>query len=254
MLAQVSLSNVALVRIAIMGWTYAAVVPPQTQLPDCMATASRSEPCLTKKNREAIEAAIEARAQDNGLTIDHATLTDGNCGPDSILRNLERLQPTDTNSSKILRVAARDRHRALAAMRLMMCIWIRDNASVEVLPGTTIEQYVQMDGDSIDTYCVGMRQPGAWIDTLMLFAASAVFNIQLVCLMPEPQLICAPSFVGQQSLLVCAIANLWHFWALEPKPPEEIVEPGGQAGHRGRFCAVCQMLHGVLRRCRGGRA
>ena len=141
-----------------MGWTYAAVVPPQTQLPNCMATASR---CLTEENRAAIEEAIEARAQDNGLTIDHATLTDGNCGPDSILRNLERLQPTDTNSSKILRVAARDRHRALAAMRLMMCIWIRDNASVELLPGTTVEQYVQMeDCDSIGTYVNGMKTPG----------------------------------------------------------------------------------------------
>ena len=93
---------------------------------------------------------------------------------------------------------------------------------------------VQMeDGDSIGTYLDGMRKMGTWIDTLMLFAASAVFKIQFVCLMPEPQLICAPSLVGQQSLLVCAIANLWHFWALEPKPPEEIVEPGGQAGHRG---------------------
>ena len=171
---------------------------------------------LTEENRATIEEVIEARAQDNGLTIDHATLTDGNCGPDSILRNLERLQPTDTNSSKILRVAARDRHRALAAMRLMMCIWIRDNASVELLPGTTVEQYVQMeDCDSIGTYVNGMKTPGKWIDTLMLFAASAVFKVQFVCLMPEP---CAPSLVGQQSLLVCAIAkcNL-HFWALEPK-------------------------------------
>ena len=117
-----------------------------------------------------------------------------------------------------------------------MCKWIRDHLSLELLPGTTIEQYVQMeDGDSIGTYVDGMKNMGKWIDTLMLFAASAVFNIQFVCLMPEPQLICAPSLLGQQSLLVCAIANLCnlHFWALEPKPPEEIVEPGGQAGHRG---------------------
>ena len=78
----------------------------------------------------------------NGLTIDHLTLRDGNCGPDAILRNLERLQPANDKSSNILGLLAKsDRHIAIKAMRLMLLIWIQANRSQELLEGSTIEQF-----------------------------------------------------------------------------------------------------------------
>ena len=93
-------------------------------------------------------------------------------------------------------------------MRLMLLIWIQANKDEELLEGTTIEQYVQMDGQSMRTYTDRMRQMGEWFDTLMLLAASAVFEVQIVCLSPEPHLICNPAMMGQPHLLVCSIANI----------------------------------------------
>ena len=117
-----------------------------TQLPDYTGDAPRANVQLpaprVAKDLAQITAAIDARAKINGLTIDHRTLRDGNCGPDAILRNLERLQPANDKSSNILGLLAKsDRHIAIKAMRLMLLIWIQANRSQELLEGSTIEQF-----------------------------------------------------------------------------------------------------------------
>ena len=57
-------------------------------------------------------------------------------------------------------LAKEGRHIAIKAMRLMLIIWIQANKDEELLEGTTIEQYVQMDGQSMRTYTDRMRQLG----------------------------------------------------------------------------------------------
>ena len=112
-------------------WRYSCSGPPQTQLADYMARACRrcQSVSLGADNRAELEVAIRARALRNNLDIDDSTFSDGNCGPDAILRNLERLQVGTPAIQRILeQLRRRGRLAAIAAMRLMLLIWVRNNA------------------------------------------------------------------------------------------------------------------------------
>ena len=155
-----------------------------------------------------------------------ATACDGDCGPDAILRNLERLQLAGRHCQQVLQILQkRGREAALQAIRLLLLMWISDHASQEVLPEVTVESWVSMEAEygTLQKYLDHMRKPRSWIDAPMLIATSAVFEVQLVCPTPEPQLIVAPSVLGCSELPILMLANVnnVHFYALCPAPTED---------------------------------
>ena len=176
---------------------------------------------------------IRGRAMDeivsrNGLALDDNTLTNGDCGPDALLRNLERLDlqcELNASAKKVLAVLQKhNRDRAIMAIRLMLVIWLRDHANDELLPGTSIAQWIAMEGyASVDAFIADMRRPRTWITTPMLVAASAVFHMQIICFVggDEPQLIAAPAVIEQTSdvpVAFIANSNNVHYYAVQPQP------------------------------------
>ena len=71
----------------------------------------------------------------NGLELDEATVGDGNCGLDAILRNLERLQLSHDFARDLVRSIRRlGGQRVLLALRLKALGWIREKQNIEVAP------------------------------------------------------------------------------------------------------------------------
>ena len=106
---------------------------------------------------ESVEQLMSQAVSDNGLRLDHDTVTDGNCGPDAILRNLLRLQLTHAQARRIVQLfESRGRPAALQGLRLMLLIWIRDNVAMEIVPGTTLRAWILMEGfASLKDYILG---------------------------------------------------------------------------------------------------
>ena len=209
--------------------------PPSTDLPSYVAIAYS---CLTSlppapapeeelpNGWNQVESALEAVAHTNGLMLDRETATDGDCGLDALLRNIQRLSRLNKHAQDVLSVLqCKGRKAALTALRLKLLIWLRDHRNEEILPAVSIEDWVAMEPgmDSFAQYMTAMRQAGCWIDTPMLHAASALLGIQVVCLVgsSDPQLIVAPSVVASTEVETAIIANVgnYHFYALYPSPP-----------------------------------
>ena len=176
-----------------------------------------------------VEQAMAAAVAENGLALDVETATNGDCGVDAILRNLARLRLANPRALQLLNILqTRGRDAACAAMRLMLLIWIRDHAAFEVIPGVSIAAWVAMEGYvSVAAYVAAMRVPRTWIDTPMVMAASAVFNIQFVCFVGrgEPHLVAAPEIAASSSDVpvgFLANSNNVHHYACHPG-----VEAGG---------------------------
>ena len=94
-----------------------------------------------------VERALANAVADNGLQLNTNTLANGDCGPDAILLNLERLALQNPQAQRILNtLQARGRQAALHCIRLMLLIWVRDHTSLEVVPGVTLATWIQMEG------------------------------------------------------------------------------------------------------------
>lgn len=165
---------------------------------------------------------------DHGLELDEATAADGNCGLDAMLRNIERLGLDTPSAAKVLDVLRRrGRDTALHVMRLLLLVWVRNNIDLEIIPSVTLAQLIEMEtGGGPLAYFEMMRCRGAWIDTPMLVAMTAVFNVQVVVFLglAEPQLVAAPSVADSTSEVpVCLMANRGnvHFYACRPRPADE---------------------------------
>jgi len=143
-----------------------------------MPSASDSRPA----EMAIVEQMMAQAVSQNGLRLDLETASNGDCGPDAVLRNILRLQLQGQRARQIARhFQQHGREGALQALRYMLLIWLRDHAHVEIVPGTTIEAWVCMgEYASLEAYIAAMRQPRTWIDTPMLVAASAVFDMQFV--------------------------------------------------------------------------
>ena len=125
---------------------------PLLQLPDwCVGklanvkTGGRGRKPLptTDAQRRMIADAVHA----NGLILRSDTLTDGNCGADAILINLERLK-LENAAQKLLRNLSRGfpRLQVIQALRFQLLIWVRDNQTVEVLPDVSLTDWILMEG------------------------------------------------------------------------------------------------------------
>lgn len=129
--------------------------PPQRQLADyvveSVAAVSGGAPpppgdFARPPHWDAVESAIAAAALRNGLAVDTATASNGDCGVDALLRNIERLHLGNQASKQVLSVLQRrGREAALLTVRLQLLIWIRDHRGLEILPGMTLEKYVSME-------------------------------------------------------------------------------------------------------------
>jgi len=224
-------------------WRCVRIGPPQTELIDAMipvasalaAGTLRPKPAkgntcpFTPDDYQRLQNAIAEVALINGLELDRNTRTDGNCGPDTILRNLEHMASLNKRGQEALQILkTKGRDQALAFIRKSLVSWIWAHPQVQILPSTTITDIVIMEGvhRTLSDYCGTMGKPFEWIDTPMLWAASAVFECQLVMFMGsgEPQLLVAPSVAGRSTLPVMSVAsvNNVHFMALRPA--------GGKAG------------------------
>ena len=106
-------------------------------------------------------------------------------------------------------------------MRLQLLIWLQANRELEIAPGVSIAHWTSMEGyENFNAYVAHVHTSGVWIDTPMLFAASAVYGVQIVCFVGkgEPEAIIAPSVADLPEVPVCTIANInnVHFVALRP--------------------------------------
>ena len=158
----------------------------------------------------------------NGLELDHATITNGDCGLDAILRNLERLDLSDDTARLVLAQLPRGRQKVLDILRFKLLIWLQKNRSMEIVPGVSVSDWVLMEGNpSWEAYVKSMKVPGTWIDTAMLMAASALFNIQFVCFLGagEAHLLAAPPIAASAAEVPIAfVANSHnvHVFACHP--------------------------------------
>ena len=103
-----------------MPWRYEQAGPPRTELVDYVISAfdclhkPRVAPGLQGRPPE-IEHLINKVVRANGLAMDRNTLADGNCGPDAILRNLERLSLNTEKCQQVLSTLQR-KGRAIQSM------------------------------------------------------------------------------------------------------------------------------------------
>ena len=102
-------------------WQYTRIGPPQMQLLDFAATqwdtkVTKAAGSATErppnnfakpKGWSSLEDAIAGAASANGLTVDRDTLANGDCGPDAILRNLQRMQLQNQAAQEIFKYWAR---------------------------------------------------------------------------------------------------------------------------------------------------
>ena len=172
-------------------------------------------------NQTALEAGIRA----NGLMIQE-TVTDGDCGLHAILFNLQRLRFQTEPAARILSLLEKKSlDSACQALRLSLAIWLRDLPAEELIPDTSLSDWVRMEGySSFGAYLKHMKVAKTWIDSPMLYAASALFRLQLVIFLDDgrPHLLAARVIEQQESGHLALLANIrrCHFQALQPLPPE----------------------------------
>ena len=158
---------------------------------------------------------------DNGLQLDHDTATNGDCGPDAILRNIERLQVNNIRANQLLRhLGTHGRESALLMLRLMLVVWVTSNKDVEIVPGVSLSAWVGMEGyASLCDYVASMRTPRTWADTPMLVAACGAQFFWILPLLRLPLPLPTPT----------------------PAHPETMPGGDGGRGPRGRVRTVPQL-------------
>ena len=209
-------------------WRHVRIGQPFVDLPDFVLQHTQGLGDDLGSVPDSVEGALMESVGQRGLELDTDTLTDGNCGLDAVLRNLERLGNPNPDAARVLELLARKgRQKATQAMRLMLLLWIRKNRDVLLAPDLTVGQLAVVDGqEPLEHYIHNMAKQGEWIDTPMLLAASAVFHVQLICFVGhgEAQLLAAPSIVGlSEDVPVAFIANAnnVHFYACRPAASDE---------------------------------
>lgn len=208
-------------------WSAVVLSQVLTNLSDFVLQSTRRKAESSRMDQDDLARAVA----ENGLELDEHTATDGNCGLDALLRNLERLNIQTAAAIKVMQVLVRQgRERAWQVIRLMLVLWICRNRNVEMLPSLTLANLIAMETSrGFDEYVATMKQPREWVDTPMLLAMTAVFEVQLVVFVGpgEPQLVAAPSItaIGRSSEVpVCLFANRnnVHFYACRPTPKVEL--------------------------------
>ena len=96
-----------------------------------------------------------------------------------------------------------------------------------MVPGVSLSDLVLMEQryTSVRDYARAMSASRVWIDTPMLVAASAIFEVQIVVFVGagEPHLLMSPTLAGRSqihTITLACISNV-HFVALRPKPPND---------------------------------
>ena len=161
------------------------------------------------------------------------TVRNGDCGLDAIIKNMQRLnmrhQVLDVLGKKGVSAACK-------ILRLQLCIWLKQNCDLKALPDLTLSDWMCLDEhETVDAYIAHMRQDGAWLDTVMLYAASALLNLQFLIFLPDsgPQLLAARNVQESGKAAVGLLANLrnQHFYAVQPvtteSEPIQLQRPGG---------------------------
>ncbi len=216
-------------------WHFTRLGKPQTQLPsfgthalamleqNCPSRWQASGDChWTTSEYAQIQQAIDRVAGENGMRAISETRTNGDCCPDSILRNIERLERPNAHAQEVLNVLnTRGREAALRVVRQRLCDWALHHRRVEILPGVSFTDFITMEGiyTSLEAWANDMRTSHVWADELFLYAASALFECQIVIWNSgeEPQLLVSPTLQGMQEIPVMVIAciNRQHFVAFE---------------------------------------
>ena len=188
------------------------------------ARSRLAKPAAAKPDQKAWEQRIEASLNDVRLGLNHETVTNGDCGVDAILIGLELIENPNEKIKMLMKI--KPRAERLSAMRRLQVKWLKKNATHEIVPEVSVQSWVTMDGryDSMDKYIEAMRLPGVWVDTPMLYAASAWWEVQIVCYVGEaPQLLAASSVVGRKLPVVCManFSNI-HFYAVRVLSQDEV--------------------------------
>ena len=142
--------------------------------------------------------------------------------------NLQRLHfQTDPAASILSLMETKGLDASCQALRLKLLMWIRSHGAEEVVPDVTISDWVEMDGySSLSHYIEQMKLEKAWIDTPMLLAASAVFELQLLVFLDDgrPHLPASQQMQKKNSAQVCLLANTLnvHFFAVRPVPRDNL--------------------------------
>ena len=203
-------------------------------LSDCRLAGKEPASAPTEMHVEArgvVMNAIDGVALLNSMYCDRETASDGNCGPDSLLRNFETLGPVTPAIRQTLQILQqRRRPAALQHARAQLAKWVETHAAMSLMPDVTLADLVLMDKryTSIADYARVMSRPRAWVDSPMLVAASGFFEIQLVVFVGkgEPQLLISPTVSGRDELpvvVIACVANV-HYMALLPMNTEDLCE------------------------------
>ena len=199
---------------------------------------------------EALEQLLGKTAMANGMELDTNTATNGDCGVDAILRNVERLGIACSAAATLLgKVQRQGRDAGLQHLRNILVHWMRTHPSVTIVDGVSLQELAIMEGRWADwgAYLEAMATKRTWIDTPVLIAASALFQCQIVCLLsstPEPQLIASPTLTVSGDIPVFLMANVgnWHFFALRPLHHGLGFGLGADAPAPVEECAPCDFL------------
>ena len=156
-------------------------------------------------------------------SLDDDITSNGDCGLHAIIKNLQRLQPSEGFAQKVL--ADLGRHglqHACRLLRLKLCLWLKQHKALELVPEVTVEEWVAMDGhNNIDEYILYMKEDHVWIDTPMLYAASALFQLQFMIFLAagEAQLLVANELHergGKAQVGLLANVGNYHFFSVRP--------------------------------------
>ena len=221
-------------------WRYARIGQPEANLLDffsgrlnellAFAAAAANRPSQTSRPNHITQAEqdLSLQVEVQGLCLNQSTVTDGNCGLDAILRNLERLNVQSPMARRVLSVLqARGRQAALRLMRDPVVGWLRQNQNQYVVPDFIYADLATQGSvyPSLSAYLTDMKRNGVWIDTTGLYAMSALFQLQIpvFCGPGKPELIETPCVLAasESPIAVVANANTYHFWACcEPSQSE----------------------------------
>ena len=169
----------------------------------------------------------------NGLSLDESTLRDGNCGLDACLRGFAFVDNPGREITNLLTsVTGQNRKRTINLMRQMLIKWLRAHKNQEILPHMTVEQFVVSDTGpyhfaSMNEYLEHMAVNDQWIDHIMLYAISAVFEVQLLV------------FVGGQD---SHHSNVYNAQRYAPTALHVTISVKGLIIHHGNS----ESLHGVF--------
>lgn len=99
---------------------------------------------LTADEHDALVCAINSAAAKNGLQVDTDTAADGDCGPDALLRNLER-HAADGDYGTRACTQLKGRKPALNLLRKLLVQRVKSHSSTSVLPDLTLRALCCMD-------------------------------------------------------------------------------------------------------------